>query len=244
MLGLLYKDFCVMKKNVLGTMFGCFLYSIPLFVPASTWEITGHPMTFTFTILPAVLYMTMFACISIVQNNLFEQDERKIWSSYITATPLGYRGQVRSKYAMSLILSFAVVIWGYICDMISSLSSGSVGSASNIYVTYFYIQTIMQAFEYPFLIRFGHKYGNTFKLGLFIAAFYGIMVYLLFGRIPETLSEDFFGFLIGLATSEKALPTFLLGILALLPYVAAGLYYVSYKVSCKWYLKGVEAYEV
>ncbi len=243
MLGLLYKDFCIMKKSLLGTMLSCFLFSIPLFVPASAWERTGHPLTFTFSILPAILYLTIFSCISIVLNNLFEQDERKIWSNYITATPLGYKGQVQSKYGMSLILCFAVVIWGHICDMISSLSSGSVGSASDIYVNYFYIMIIMQAFEYPFLIRFGHKYGNTFKLISFVAAFYAIMVYLLFGKVPEELSDNFFGFVIGLANNERALPTFLLGILSLLPYVAAVLYYVSYKVSCKWYRKGVETYE-
>ena len=244
MLGLLYKDFCVLKKSIWGFAAAIVLLSIPLFLPASIWEKTGHPLVFTFTILPAILYLHMFVFVSIGQKNLFEHDERKLWSSYITATPLGYKGQVLSKYYMTLITSFAVVLWGYICDMISSLTAGSIGSAASIYTTYFYIQLILQAIEYPFLFRFGYKHGGTYKLALLIAAFYGIVIYLLFGKIPEGISEDFFGFLFGLATSETALPTIAMGALALLPYVAALLMYLSYKLSCRWYLKGVETYEV
>jgi len=249
MLGLLYKDYCILKKNIWSMAAVMLLLSVVLLLPASVWEKTGllsetiTAQVIAFTIMPVVVYIDMFACIGGLQKNMLEHDECKAWSNYITASPLGYKEQVLSKYYMMLLSSFAVVVWGFLCDMLSSLVVGSVGSASGIYTTFFYIHIILQAIEYPFLIRFGHKYGNTYKVGLLIVAFYGLMVYLLFGKIPESLSEDFFGFVFNLAASENALPTFALGILALLPYVAALLFYLSYKLSCKWYLKGVEAYE-
>ena len=249
MLGLLYKDYCILKKNIWSMAAAMLLLSVVLFLPASVWEKTGllseiiTAQVITFTIMPVLIYFDMFACISGLQKNMLEHDERKAWSSYITASPLGYKEQVLSKYYMMLLTSFAVVVWGTFCDMLSSLVVGSVGSASGIYTTFFYIHIIFQAIEYPFLIRFGHKYGNTYKIGMLIVAFYGLMIYLLFGKIPESISEDLFGFLFGLATSENALPTLVLGILALLPYVAALLFYLSYRLSCKWYLKGVEGYE-
>ncbi|MBQ7776805.1 MAG: ABC-2 transporter permease [Lachnospiraceae bacterium] len=249
MLGLLYKDLCVLKKSIGGMLAVWLVFSIPLFLPASVWEKTGllteivNAQTITFAVMPAIIYLSLFACISAFQSNLFEHDERKVWSHYITASPQGYKGQVLSKYYMTFSTSFAVVVWGYICDMISSLTSGYIGSASSIYTTYFYIQIILQAIEYPFLIRFGHKHGNTYKIAMFIVAFYGVMVYLLFGKLPKNFSDNMFDFLFKLATNETALPTMALGFTALLPYVAALLFYLSYKLSCKWYLKGVETYE-
>lgn len=249
MLGLLYKDYCILKKSIWGLIAVILGTSVFIFWRESVWEKTGlvsETMTaqaFTFSIMPALLFFSFFIYISIFQKSLFEHDERKVWSNYITSTPLGYKEQVLSKYYMTLISSFALVVWGYIYDMISSLVAGSIGSASGIYTTLFFIQIILQAILYPFLIRFGCKYGNTYKLGLFIAVFYGFIVYLLFGKIPEGISDNFFEFLFDLAASEVALPTAALGVLALLPYVAALLFYLSYKLSCKWYLKGVEAYE-
>ncbi|MBQ9142952.1 MAG: ABC-2 transporter permease [Lachnospiraceae bacterium] len=251
MLGLLYKDFCMLKKSIWGMIPVWLIFSIPLFLPASVWEKTGlltgmmNAQTFSFSVMPVIIYFTMFACISVIQSNLFEHDERKVWSYYITASPLGYKEQVLSKYYMTLITSFVVVVWGYICDQISSISVGSIGSASSIYTTFFYIQLILQAMEYPFVFRFGHKHGNTYKIIMFVAAFYGFMIYLLFGKFPENFSMDnVFDFLFKLASNETALPTIAMGAMALLPYIAMLLFYLSYKLSCKWYLKGVEAYEV
>lgn len=224
------------------------VYSIPLFIPAGVWEKAGllseMTQTFTFAVIPAIIYITLFACISFMQGNLFEHDERKVWGSYITASPLGYKEQVLSKYYMTLITSFAVVIWGYVCDQISSISVGCIGSASSIYTTFFYIQIILQAMEYPFVFRFGHKHGNTYKVIMFVAAFYVFMIYLLFGKFPENFSmNNVFDFLFKLASNETALPTIAMGAMALLPYIAMLLFYLSYKLSCKWYLRGVEGYE-
>lgn len=249
MQGLLYKDFCILKKNICSMALAWLVFSIPLFLPASVWEKSGlltgmmTAQTFTFAIMPAIIYIALFTCISTFQGSLFEHDERKVWSNYITASPVGYKEQVLSKYYMTLITSFAVVVWGYICDLFSSISAGQIGSASGIYITFFYIQIILQAIEYPFLFRFGQKHGNTYKVAMLIIAFYGIMIYLLFGKLPENLSDNVFGFLFGLAANETALPTIAMGILAILPYIAAILFYLSYKLSCKWYLKGVENYE-
>ncbi len=251
MSGLLYKDFCVLKKSILSIVLGILIFSIPLFLPVESL-LAKHGMlndlinaeVVTFVHMPIFVYFMLFAAVSGFQGFLFEHDERKVWSHYITASPLGYKGQVLSKYFMTLATSFAVVVWGFVCDNICMLTSGYYGSAANIYTTFFYIQIILQVIEYPFLIRFGHKHGNTYKMAFLIVAFYAIVIYLLFGKFPESFSMDtVFDFVFKLAANETALPTIAMGAMALLPYVAAILFYLSYKLSCKWYLKGVDTFE-
>ena len=245
MSGLLYKDFCVLKKSIWSIVLGALIFSIPLFLPMeSLMENSIDAEVVTFVHMPIFVYFMLFAAVSSFQGFLFEHDERRVWCYYITASPLGYKGQVLSKYFMTLATSFAVVVWGFVCDNICMLISGYYGSAANIYTTFFYIQIILQVIEYPFLIRFGHKHGNTYKVAFLIVAFYAVMIYLLFGKLPENFSMDtVFDFVFKLAASETALPTIAMGAIALLPYVAAILFYLSYKLSCKWYLKGVDAYE-
>lgn len=251
MLGLLYKDFCVLKRNFLSVAIGALIISCLLFLPwgkivkEQTMGGVLYAELLTYVHIPLFVYFFLFLMVGFLQGVLFPEDERKVWSCYITATPLGYKGQILSKYFMTLALSFAVVVWGYVCDTICMLTSGYYGSACGIYLVFFYLQIIMQALEYPFIIRFGHKHGNTYKLLLLVAFFFVIMVYLLFGKLPENFSMNtIFDFVMKLLMNETALPTAMMGILAVLPYAAAILFYLSYKLSCRWYLKGVETYEV
>ncbi len=252
MLGLLYKDFCVAKKTFLFLGAGALVLSVLLFLPwgkmLAGQELAGgiaYAELMAYVHMPMFVYIFLFIMVSGVQTGLFVHDERRVWSNFIAASPIGYKGQVLSKYFITLTLSFAVVVWGFVCDNICMLTSGYYGSASGIYTTIFYIQIILQAIEYPFIIRFGQKHGNTIKVLLFAAFGFCGIVYLLFGKLPENFSIDsVFDYIMRLMMKETVLPTVLLGALAVLPYVSAVLFYLSYKLSCRWYLKGVETYDV
>ena len=56
-------------------------------------------------------------------------------------------------------------------------------------------------------------------------------------------SKDIIDYLFRLARGEAQLPEWMQYMGVYLPYVAMGAYYISYKISCKVYLKGVEQYE-
>lgn len=250
MLGLFYKDFLIMKKELLLNflaMIGC---SILMFLP---WEnileangmvtdvINGETMTFV--IMPLIAYFFIFGTISGLQNNLFSGDERKGYSAFITATPITAKGQVLSKYYETLFLSFLGIIWGTVCDLISSLVSGTMGSAINIYLTLFFIQILLRAIDMPFLIRFGQKHGKIVKL-LMVAVITLIgIVYRLFGKLPDMNSDSLFAVVLLWLINEKNLSAFMLGVVSLAPYVAVILFYLSYRISVKIYQKGVENYD-
>ena len=251
MRGLLYKDFAVMKKELLLGCLAILLFSIPLFLPwASICEASGGATdaeslgSMVYGVLPFFVDLIVFGIMDSVQNGIYAHDERKVWSSFVTASPLGADAQVLSKYYLNLVLDFSIYLWGFVCDNASMLISGVYGSASSIYTLFFWIHIILRALEMPFLIRFGQTHGRTYKiLILAVITFMGI-VYLLFGYIPENFSLDAcFEFIFGLSNNQTTMSTAALGVMALLPYVAMGLYYLSYKISCKWYRKGVECYE-
>lgn len=145
---------------------------------------------------------------------------------------------------MTLLLSFAVVVWGFVCDYICTWISGIPGSAASLYMTLFFIQIVLRALELPFIICFGEKHGRTYKILLIsVIVFVGI-VYILFGKIPENMSLDsFFDFIIRTAKNEAVLSTTMLGVVAVFPYATFVLYYFSYKISCKLYQRGVNNYD-
>ena len=251
MLGLLYKDFMVMKKDLLYTMCAILGSSIFLFVPwgnlLDKYNIHTEMVneyTMTFVIMPCVTYFLVFQMIAMAQGNLFAHDERKVWSSYITGSPLGTRGQVLSKYYMVLALSFVGFVWGAFCDTISMLVSGIYGSAAIIYTVIFFGQILFRAIELPFLIRFGQKHGRNYKILVFVIVAFACIVYALFGKIPKGLSlEMIITSIVKLSGNPTAISTAFLGVIALCPYVIFGMYYISYKISCKLYQKGVENYD-
>ena len=240
-----------MKKDLLLCMVSVLGISILLFIPwAGLLEANGVATEFlnaesmTYAIMPMLAYICIFVVISVVQAGIFTHDERKVWSAYITASPMGGNGQVLSKYYMTLLLAFAGVVWGFICDNICTLISGIQGSAASIYITIFFIQITLRAVEMPFIIRFGEKHGRTYKILIIsVIAFVGV-VYLLFGRLPENMSvNSFFEFIIRFSKNEAAVSTTMLGVAALFPYAALLLYYGSYKISCRLYQKGVNNYD-
>ena len=251
MLGLIYKDLMVMKKDLSLCAVALIFFSFPLFLPwdallkanQADTEIM-NAQTMTYSIMPLFTYFCCFVVISIIQGSIFSHDERTVYGSYVMSTPLGSRGQVLSKYYLTLALSFCVVLWGFICDTISMCISGIRGSASVIYASMFFIQITLRAFELPFLIRYGQKHGKTYKILFLSAIAFAVIVYLLFGKLPQHMSLDrFFEFLYRLSQHTATLSTVFLGLISLFPYVALLLYYISYQISCRLYRKGVFCYD-
>lgn len=251
MWGLLCKDFAVLKKELLIGGLAILLFSVEFFLPwASIREANGgatNPeslQNLIFGMLPFFSYLFIFAIADSVQNGIFAHDERKVWSSFVTASPLGVEAQVLSKYYLNLLVAFLIYVWGFICDNLCMLIHGIYGSASGIYTLFFWINIIMRALEIPFLIRFGQKHGNIYKMLLIAVLAFLVIVYALFGYLPENFSMQYcFDFLISLSMKQTEMSTAAVGVIALLPYAAIGLYYLSYKISCKLYRKGVECYE-
>lgn len=242
MLGLFYADFLIRKKEVLLNALVIAGYSVLLFLPwGSILEQNGmltdliRGETVTFGILPFFVYVLVFIILSGLQSSLFSGEQRN-YHAFVASTPLTAKGYILSKYYEVLLLSFAGVLWGAVCDLISSLCAGSPGSAMPVYLSLFFIQILLRAVDLPFLICFGLKYGNTVKQIVLSVAAAAAIVYALFGRLPDIGSDVLFQSFFLWFVSEEKWAAFPLGLAAVFPYVAVGMFYVSYRLSVKLYL--------
>ncbi len=253
MFGLFYKDLCVIKESAKFVIIGILFCSIFLLIP---WEAVFKagdldidngmitPEILRYTIMPLLFYGAIFLFfLSSLQSNIFAHDERRTWAYYITSTPLNHKGQVLSKYFLSIAISGVGVVWGMLMDALNLILYGVQGSSSAICLLFFFGQTFMRALDIPFKIRYGEKNGTTYRLFTLAIMIFVIAGYLLFGPLPAGGSDGVFEFVINIFTNPEALTTSLLGFFGIAPYVIILMYYISYKISCELYLKGVDAYE-
>jgi hypothetical protein len=194
-----------------------------------------------FLVLPLFVWFFAALLIGSVQEILFLHDENKCYSAFISSTPMMGDGQVLSKYYEMALLSSVLLVWGAVCDQLICLVNGLSGSTLGLRMCFFFIQLFLRAVETPFLVRYGSKAGKQVKILVLLGAVYLVIVYLLFGPLPD--SDTLFDTIGRWFVSEEKMSGLLLGAAAILPYAVLALYYVSYRISCGLYQKGVETYD-
>lgn len=239
MYGLLYKELVLNKKNLLGVAAAVLVFSITLFIPP---EDKVGDMSELFVMINMFITVIIFLVVGMLQQGLFETDERKLWQFYITSTPDGLKNQIRAKYVFAFLLSIITVLY---CILVNLIFGAVNDIAVPIPLTVIFLtQILFRSIEFPFLVRFGSKYGNTFRSVIItLIVFIGI-AYLLFGDLSIFGSyESFMNFIMNHIFNENGFTTEFTDILYLIPALIYILYYISYRISCKLYLKGGENYD-
>ncbi len=248
MIGIMYKDFCIIKKTLLSNLLVILFMSAWHFIPwikvmDGTESSKNIGYGIAFFLVPMLSHIMNTIVIGSIGTDIIIHDENKYYSAFISSTPLSYRGQVLCKYYEILLLSFFIVIWGCVLDTIISLVNGVSGSSMIIYVTLFFFSIALKAVETPFLIRYGVSSGRVVKIIVMISIVYVFLIYLLFGPLPDLSSDSVFDHIINWFMKEKNLSHFTSGVVAVLPYLVMTMFYISYKISCRWYQEGVNAYD-
>ena len=181
-----------------------------------------------------------FLAAGALQMLVLRGDDRKLWGYWITATPDGYKGFLRVKYemifGMIVLLMFSVQFTDIVyCAAAADLEETDVGQIIGIALPLCFVQILLRAIDIPFVYRFGSKRGSFVKLTCFVAA--ALSFSALFVIYQEKF-DPFFEMGIGVFTTENSSLILSVGLVACL-----ALYYLSYRITCKLYLKGVEQYE-
>ncbi|MBQ3692346.1 MAG: ABC-2 transporter permease [Clostridia bacterium] len=239
MYGLLYKEFILNRKILLGTAAAALIFTVVLFILS---EEKVDDLSEIFIMINMFITIIIFLVVGMLQQGLFESDERKLWQFYITSTPDGVKNQIRAKYVFSFLLSMVTVLY---CILVNLIFGAVNNIAVSVPITIIFLtQLLFRSIEFPFLVRFGSKYGNTFRSVIITVIVFAGMVYFLFGDLSIFGSyEDFTNFLMNHIFSQNGFTTGFTDILYLLPALIYILYYLSYKISCKLYLKGGENYD-
>ena len=226
MKGLLYKDFFLLRNGLIFVaVFQTILSGVCISFPLIGLD------TKMILLLTSVCYYLSFLILALVNQELFAHDERRLWSAFVSSTPQAARGQVACKYYMILIENLVLLFFCYLTDVIVLCVADDVTiSAIAVGMLIFCLRILIHAVEIPFMIRFGSNVGVAVKSALLALLVLVLLGYGLFGDIAFLFGDDPIAAVYEYVTSGKVI-----WIVALIPYVAAGAYYLSYCISVKLY---------
>ncbi len=238
MTGLLLKDLIIRKKML--------LFIVPCLLVLSGWSVLAarlDPETEGWQVKMLSLFSSLivFFMLEMMEGSLFSSDEMKKWQSWIACVPEGVKLQVGSKYLMSFLMTVTVFS---VCDLFGALSGAILQEDMTGILTLIslliWIQLFIRSVETPFLVAFGSKNGNSVRILLVLAVFLGAVVYGLFGDISFFTSEENGKNLVFWFRDFKLEAN---EYLLFIPAAVLVLYYVSYRISCRLYLKGGKQYD-
>lgn len=182
-----------------------------------------------------------FLAAGALQMMVLRGDDRKLWGYWVTATPEGYRGFIRVKYEMifaMIVLFFTAVqfIDDLFCAFAADRGMEGIIPVSGIALPLVFLQILLRAIDIPFVLRFGSKKGSMIKL-IGIVGFTLLLSVLILAN-PGDIDVVLYDFVTSLVSGERA--SQLASALLVLMLAA---YYISYRISCRLYLKGVEDYD-
>lgn len=192
-------------------------------------------------IFRALIALVGFLCAGSLQNLTLKGDDRKAWSIFISSTPEGKNGFLRVKYEtvfVMIVIMFSGCIFfdRLLGAIVFDVTEQPMPDLSGVYLIFVSVQMFLRAIDLPFIIRFGEKRGGVIKM----IAVIGLMIILIAivfinpGNIVVNISKVIEPVFDGNNTSL---------LLNILPLVALAAYFISYKISCRIYLKGAEQYD-
>ena len=181
-----------------------------------------------------------FLAAGALQMLVLRGDDRKLWGYWITATPDGYKGFLRVKYemifAMIVLFMFSLQFadMGY-CAVAADMGNANAAQISGIALPLVFVQILFRAIDIPFFYRFGSKKGSYVKLILLLILAILLCVVLIMNADNIDRLAD-----IGKNVFNEHNSSLILSLLLI---VCLVLFYLSYRITCRLYLKGVEQYE-
>lgn len=193
-----------------------------------------------------------FFMAGIAALGIFGQDETKKWGYFTASHPKGVQGAMYAKYVLIFLMSVITMVSVTLTDELLMLTDHlilgtpreEIVSYSMFAMIFVFVQLFLRMFDIPFIIRFGKKRGESVKVLMVGGLFVGAFLYALFGPLPGDDTEFLVNFVDKLyAFMQGEGPDISYYLLAGLCWVTIIGYYVSYRISCKLYMKGVEQYD-
>lgn len=185
-----------------------------------------------------------FIAAGALQNAVLKGDDRKLWSLFVTSAPEGYKGFLRIKYelilAMILIMTGGIQLFQALFGaMVADTTGETLPGLDQVYIMLIYVQLFLRAVDLPFIVRFGSRRGSTVKMIILIIL--AVLITLFVVLDPADMASNAIIAVTDLMSRDNGR---LMGVLtALLPNLVMAAYYLSYRISCRLYLKGVTQYD-
>lgn len=238
MTGFIYKEY---KQNklflILTVLIPFVVYMIPfLLMFGTTGTESSENNQILFTLAAFAGYIALF----VIQSLTFKGDDTKKWGYFIASNPEGIKGYLYTKYMMILGMGLFFSFFMGVAEMVSgviyeSVYQESLLSMNSLYMILFLVQLIFVAIDIPFIVRFGVKQGSIIKTVVVISLVLIFTVVFVISPTAVVNTLDSIGTVFDGEISGLVFT-------GIFPYLSFGLFYLSYKISCVIYMKGVENY--
>lgn len=177
-------------------------------------------------------------------SGIFLGDDRKLLAYFIVSTPQGVKGYLYNKFVLCFALNGIYMIsWYFTNDLYNTIKYAITGqeadSIASIFIMLFFLLLFVCAVDIPFIIRFGQKRGSFIKtVAMLIAA---TLLTIGFAILPQAVQDELLQ-IFDHVRQGKADNVIML-IVSVLPLITLALYMLSYRISCKVFMKGVEDYD-
>lgn len=262
MTGLLFKELRQHRLILLAAvLIPVFVVFFPLLSLAAASNSYAHPFMEAMNQLSGTegltaggmltrFFMTLVGMIllAVLTSTIFSADESKKWAYFTASHPKGYRGHLYMKYTvLFMVFGLYFVSLYYMDSLLQMLVFHVTGKDmlpfSEVYMLLFFLQLVLNAWNIPFMIRFGVKNSAFARVIAILVLAFLVLVYLLFGPLPGGMN-GYINFMFGFV--EKLMKGELTGIISVIisafPLAAVGLYLLSYRISCKLFMKGAADY--
>ena len=249
--GFLYKELKQNMKSICAVIILPFLILIFLTVCiaiVSLNEKNGGDgwivKTLTSDVIRLVSIALGFFSVGGLLLSVFHGDDKKLWAYFIVSTPMGVKKFLYTKYVLSFAMCGLYLVSSYVVETLVATVSWfaleeEIISFTSIFVMIFFVLIFQNSFSIPMMLRFGEKKGSIINLTIILC--FAIAVVLILSFIPREIQDKVFAWLASFMTSDHDDLTMLL--LGIFPTFSVGSYILSYKVSCKIFMKGVNEYD-
>ena len=252
MRGLIYKDLYLVKSKVIaGSLSILFIILLMYVIYANVAKNVLFPteMAAVITDLMIVMYIGVLS-----YGYIIKADTKKQWGFYGVALPGSAKLIVGAKYMTVFIMYLISYIICVLNDLLIGLFFGKAVDMSLLVLIFMLFQMFLNAIEMPFAFRFGTDKAAGIRIFITIVIVLIISIYLLFGNIEWLMAEDglvktiirLFGDNMDSRAISGELQRFINRLtyinyieMAVFAHLMVLAYYISYRISCKVFRKGV-----
>ena len=252
MRGLIYKDLYLIKSKVIaGSLSILFIILLMYVIYANVAKNILFPteMAAVITDLMIVMYVGAMS-----YGYIIKADTKKQWGFYGMALPGSAKLIVGAKYMTVFIMYLISYIMCVLNDLMIGLFFGKAVDMSLLVLMFMLFQMFLNAVEMPLAFRFGTDKAVGIRILITTVVVLIISIYLLFGNIEWLMAEDglvktiirLFNDNADSGTMSYELQQFIKRLtyinyieMAVFTHLMVLAYYISYRISCKVFKKGV-----
>ena len=244
MLGFIYKEIKV-NKQWLCIMFGLVIFFSAFPMLTAFGDKDGGLEGTAFYVVYFLINGTCFLVVGMMASMFIQTDERKKWGYYATSVPSGIRKQVGAIYIIIFAaILFTLGVTSVINIVMRKVTDIDMPDATGMMLVFALIVLLMRSIEMPFIYAFGSKVGAAVKALLVFVLIFFAAVYFMFADLSWLGSmDDFIGNLLRWFSELDLKHLINGGFVGKLLLCAVPLYALSYYISTKVYLRGVDRLE-